>query len=42
MARHLQQMLCAKGSSPAGSAAKPQHQRQSFNMNVQAEQETKT
>ena len=40
MARHLQQMLSAKGSSPAGDAAKAQHQGQVFNAYMQAEQET--
>lgn len=35
MARHLQQMLSAKGSSPAGSAHKLQHQN-ICDVNVQA------
>lgn len=39
MARHLQ--LSVKGSSPAGDAAKAQHQRQIFDVYVWAEQETK-
>lgn len=41
MARHPQQMLSAKGSSPSGDAAKAQHQRQIFHEYMQAEQETK-
>lgn len=38
--RHFQQMLRAKGSSPAGSAGKLQHQK-ICKVNVQAEQENK-
>lgn len=40
-ARHLQQMLGVKGSSPTGDAAKAQHQRQILHVYMQAEQETK-
>lgn len=41
MTSHLQQMLSAKHSSPTGSAAKAQHQRQVCNVYMQDEQETK-
>lgn len=41
MARHLRQMLSAKGSSPAGDAATAQRRKQVFHVYMQAEPEAK-